>query len=70
MIKGYENKKLKLNAPLRGFPAGSVIPIRMTGGVPADPYWRDRFRDARTDRCVEIVKENKSRKSQKKKEVE
>lgn len=59
MLKGhYENKKLKLNAPLRGNPAGTTVNIRTDKkGVPHDPYWRRRLKDAEKDNCVQIVKE-------------
>ena len=49
-------KKLKLNAPLRGYPAGTVLPITVDNkGVPTERYWRDRLKDAKKDKCVEFV---------------
>lgn len=48
--------KLKLNAPLYGLAAGSVVEVQTAAdGHPVDRRWRDRLRDARIDNCVEIV---------------
>lgn len=60
----YENKRLKINAPLRGIKAGTTINIRTDKkGIPKDKYWRDRLRDSAIDNCVEIIKETKTAKS-------
>lgn len=54
--------RLKLNAPLGGFPAGREIEIDTDNtGVPLEKYWRDRIKDSAIDHCVSIVK--KTRKS-------
>ena len=59
-----EIRQLKLNAPLRGNPAGVVINIRTDKkGIPQDPYWRRRLEDAKTDNCVEIVSKPKTTKA-------
>lgn len=56
----YEKKKLKLNAPLRGNPKGTVVRIEVDkDGVPVDQYWRNRVKDAAIDGCVEFVKPTK-----------
>lgn len=55
MIKRYKTKELKLNAPLRGLPAGHVERIKVIDGVPVDRYWRRRLKDATIDNCVEIL---------------
>lgn len=55
MLRGYENKRLKINTPLRGYDAGAEINIKTDKkGVPVDPYWRNRVKDAAIDGCVEI----------------
>ena len=56
-----EIRKLKLNAPLRGISAGMVVNVRTNKkGIPLDIYWRNRLEDAKTDGCVEIVKETRA----------
>ena len=56
MRKGYENKRIKLNTPLRGYPADTVLPIKVDNdGVPKERYWRDRLADSKTDGCIEFV---------------
>lgn len=56
MLKGYQNKKLKINTPLRGHQEGAVIRIKTDKGViPVDGYWRRRLNDAKTDGCVELI---------------
>jgi hypothetical protein len=55
--------RLKLNAPLRGLPAGTIKTIQADkNGIPLDPYWRRRLIDSKIDGCVEIVKETKKAK--------
>lgn len=59
MIKDYENKRLKirLNTPLRGLPEGVEKYIKVDeNGIPHERYWRDRFKDAKTDNCIEVIK--------------
>lgn len=68
MIKNYENKKLKLNTPLAGMPAGAEVKIAVDkDGIPVDKYWRRRLADSKKDGCVELVEE-KRKKSAKKEE--
>lgn len=72
MITDIENKagpqkprfiKLKLNAELRGIPAGTVKRIQVDKKkTPLDSYWRNRLQDAEHDNCVEIVEEPKPKK--------
>jgi len=53
--------KVKLNAPLGGFPAGKVMNLDVDNkGVPLDRGWRDRLKDSKIDNCLELVGENKS----------
>jgi hypothetical protein len=60
MIQDYEKKRIRLNAPLRGYAAGTELPIRVDkDGTPIDRYWRDRLRDAKRDNCVEMVAASK-----------
>lgn len=49
--------KLKLHS-VPGHPAnGKTIVVPADDrGVPLDPFWRRRLRDAEHDKCVEIVK--------------
>ena len=57
MIKDYEVKVLKLNAPLRGREAGDTVRVKTDkNGTPLDSYWRRRLKDAEIDGCVEFVK--------------
>lgn len=61
MIKSYENKKLKikLNTPLRGFPANMELNIKTDSqGTPKDAYWRRRLKDSKKDNCIEVIKED------------
>ena len=47
---------IKLNAPLRGYAAGTELRIEVDkDGTPLERYWRDRFKDAKTDKCVELA---------------
>ena len=67
MITEYENKsfkeykqKIKLNAPLKNHPAGHVLSIDTDkDGVPLSRYWRDRLKDAKSDGCIELIKDQK-----------
>ena len=61
MIDKYEKKVIKLNAPLRGLPKGAKVKIEVDAkGTPTERYWRDRLKDAKTDKCVEFVKKGTS----------
>jgi len=65
-MKEMENKKLKINKSVRGISAGKIVSIKTVKGIPNDPYWRRRLKDAKTDQCVEIVEEIKLSKLKKK----
>ena len=57
MIKNYENKKVKINLPLKSFKKGDITNIKVdSSGTPTEKYWRDRFKDSEIDQCVEFVK--------------
>ena len=47
--------KLKINN-VAGFEKGEIIEIREDNGVPLDPFWRKRLRDAKLDDCVTVLK--------------
>ena len=75
MFTNYENKAMKkdtlkqkiiLNSPLRGHNVGDTVEIDIDkDGVPLALYWRDRFKDAIHDGCIEVI-ENKTAKGSKK----
>lgn len=49
--------KIKLNQPMKGYEAGRTVSIQTdVNGVPLDKFWRRRIRDAKIDKCVEVVK--------------
>ena len=65
MIKNYETKKInvRLNTPLRGYKEGQTVRIATdANGVPKERYWRDRFKDALTDNCVEVIQTKAAKK--------
>lgn len=43
--------KLKLNADMGGYKAGTILPIEKF----STPYWRRRIKDAKKDNCVELI---------------
>lgn len=52
--------KVKLNVPLRGKPIGSIVLVKANDkGVPLERYWRRRFEEAKTNKCVEQVVKKK-----------
>lgn len=58
MIRKYENKSIdvRLNTDLRGMKSGTVLKVKVDKeGTPMERYWRDRFRDAGRDNCVETM---------------
>ena len=36
--------------------AGTIIEVECKNGVPVNREWRNRFKDAKIDKCIEIVK--------------
>ncbi len=57
-------KMLLLNAPLRGYPKDTKLPIEVDKtDKPSEMYWRDRLKDAEIDNCVEWVTKKKPAKS-------
>lgn len=75
MFTNYENKamqkdalkqKIVLNAPLRGHNIGDIVIIDVDkDGIPLAQYWRDRFKDAVSDGCIEVIKEKTATKTDK-----
>lgn len=45
--------KLKINN-VPGY--SGTIDIEDVKGIPTNPFWRKRLKDAKTDNCVEVVK--------------
>lgn len=63
MVKNYSTKMIKLNAPLAGHEKGSIIPIKVhKDGTPVEKYWRDRKKDSKIDKCIELIKPEKESK--------
>jgi len=54
----YVKKKLLIKKSVHGLAAGSVIKIKVNrNGIPIDPKWRRRVKDAKIDHAVELVKD-------------
>lgn len=57
-----EVKKVKVKnealAKVLNVSAGAIIDIECKNGVPVNREWRNRFKDAAKDSCIEIVKSN------------
>jgi len=43
-------------AEANGLKQGTELELQTRAGVVLDPYWRARIRDARFDKCIEVVK--------------
>lgn len=49
---------IQINKPVRGYQVGHRLKIKTDkNGVPLERYWRDRFKDAPIDGCIEIINE-------------
>ncbi len=57
----YVLKQFTLYANIGGYRVGAIIPLKCHGktGIPMDPYWRRRLRDAAVDGCIKVVKKEK-----------
>jgi hypothetical protein len=51
---------LKINN-VKGF--SGEFEVADNKGVPLDKFWRDRLKDAKTDKCVEIIKRTRKKES-------
>ena len=66
---GYDTKIIKINKPIKGYIEGDKVTIKTDkNGTPTKKYWRDRFKDAKIDKCIELSgkKEVKPEKQNKK----
>lgn len=57
--------KLKLNIAMNGFAKNQEITIKDVNGIPTDPFWRRRLKDAEIDNSIEIVQTKATQKSKK-----
>jgi len=48
--------RIQINKGLGLFKKGQVIEVEDLKGIPVDRYWRKRLKDAKTDKCCEILK--------------
>ena len=48
--------QIKINKIVPGYSVGQKIKVEARGGIPILKFWRDRLRDAKLDKCIEIVK--------------
>lgn len=64
-----KNRKLKINSDfISGHIKGEIVEIQVDSiGVPINPFWRKRLKDAQVDQCCELVEE-KAKKPNKSKE--
>ena len=54
--------RVKINIPLKGKKAGSIFLVEFNDkDLPVDRYWRRRFEEAKSNNCVEIVKNKQSK---------
>lgn len=53
--------KLRINKSLPGHVVGDEIEVETKGGVIKDRYWRNRLADAKIDKCVSIVDNEKTK---------
>ena len=48
--------KIKILLDIPGYTAGQVVTIGIDSyGTPLEKSWRRRFKDAKTDNCLEII---------------
>lgn len=50
-------KKVRVNFKHENINPGDVINLEFSGEVPADPFWRRRWKDKDLDNCMELVVE-------------
>lgn len=56
--------QVKINKGLPGYSEGATTTVTVDDlGVPLEKFWRDRFQDAKTDKCVEIVQAESKKKA-------
>jgi len=59
------NRLVRVNADIGGKKKGDEFKIMFVYDTPVDEFWRRRFKDAKIDNCVELVKEVKQVKKSK-----
>lgn len=59
----YRAMRVKINKTFGGYEVGQVVPIKTKGGIPAELYWRNRLKDSKTDNCITVIDEKKSKSS-------
>ena len=47
--------RIKLNTAVKSYAKGQEITIGDEDGIPLDPFWRRRLKDAKIDKSIEIV---------------
>ena len=47
--------KIRLNIAMKSYAKGQEITIGDENGIPLDPFWRRRLKDAEIDNSIEIV---------------
>lgn len=57
--------KIKLKTAMNDFVKDQEITIKDIDGVPTDPFWRRRLKDAEIDNSVEIVQTKATEKPKK-----
>ncbi len=57
---------IKLNIPLRKFPAGKILSLEADSvGTLKDKYWARRAKDALVDKCIEFLPDENKHKNKK-----
>jgi hypothetical protein len=55
-MKNCKTLQVKINKALPGYSEGVITTVVTDAkGVPLEKFWRDRFLDAKTDNCIEII---------------
>ena len=58
--------KIKLNIAMKSYAKGQEITIGDENGIPLDPFWRRRLKDAEIDKSIEIVQTKETVKTKEK----
>ena len=57
-------------AEVLGVQPGSQVEVKCKNGIPVERYWRNRFRDAKIDKCISLPAEKSTKKIEQKEETE
>ena len=49
--------KIKVKSSFGQYNKGQLVTVTDNQGIPNDPYWRRRLKDAAIDKCCEVYKE-------------